>query len=284
MSARPDPNSERKPGDPFVYKPRLKLDPEDPTLEQKLHQCGLHNMTQHAAAAVLGVSADTLQRLWKDHPEFKEAFLQGKHMREAKLRIVGDRHMLTDPSTWRFLAKNELGMSDDPSKARLDETATKALKSQMTPAERKGRILELQAKLIGERRIVSRDVSQGGQNGHHDHSQPGAEVPTGPASGGGRARGDGAAGSAGAKATSQRGQQERLAQSQAHGEGQSKAVAALQERLAQLEASAVRKNPRKDGQPHTDRTKAPVAPPANTRQEERDHAPSRLPGRIERPR
>lgn len=268
MSARPDPNGDRKPGDPFVYK-KLgpKLDPEDPTLEQKLHQCGLHNMTQDATAAVLGVSTDTLQRLWKAHPEFKEAFQAGKHMREAKLRIIGDRHMLTDPSTWRFIAKNELGMSDDPSKARLDETATKALKSQMTPAERKGRILELQAKLIGERRIVSRDVSRG----------------TDDADGADRVGAVQAQGRQDPQAA-QRGQQEGLAQPQAHEGGPSKAVAALQERLAQLEASAVRKNPRKDGQPHTDRTKTPVVPPANTRQEEREHAPSRLPGRIERPR
>jgi hypothetical protein len=75
---------------------------------------------------------------------------------------------------------------------------------------------------------------------------------------------------------------------------------ALQERLEILEASAVRKNPRKDGQPHTDRSKVnaqdPQARPAGARlpagarpqdapvasvtNKPMAHAPPRLPGRL----
>jgi hypothetical protein len=78
-----------------------------------------------------------------------------------------------------------------------------------------------------------------------------------------------------------------VAQPQAHESGPLKALKELTERMGALEASAVRKNPRKDGKPHTDRTKpaqAAVASATNTGDEEGDHAPPKLPGRIERRR
>jgi hypothetical protein len=75
-------------------------------------------------------------------------------------------------------------------------------------------------------------------------------------------------------------QSEGRSQPQAHEGGPQTAIAALQARLAQLEASAVRKNPRKDGKPHTDRTKVAVDSGPNKLQEGLRHAPGRLPGRL----
>lgn len=278
VSARPDPNAARKGGDPFIYKPRPKLDVADETLLQRMHQCGMHNMTHYQAAAVLGVSRDRLEDFWKLHPEYREAFEAGKHMRGAKIRILGDRHMALDPSTWRFVAKNELGMSDDPSKARADEAAAGLMHQQMDRGEIDKRILELHAKLGGFSR-ESQDIEE---IQHADQAPAAARPDPGAA----ERRPKAAAPQAQGLPLLQRASQEGVAQPQAHESGPLKALKELMERLGALEASAVRKSPRKDGKPHTDRTKpvqAAVAPATNTG-DEGDHAPPKLPGRIERKR
>lgn len=71
---------------------------------------------------------------------------------------------------------------------------------------------------------------------------------------------------------------------QAHASDIADKAAALDDalrRIKDLEASIVRKNPRKDGQPHTDRTQQ-VAQPANRVQEGINGGPPLLPGRIQR--
>ena len=149
--ARPDPNAQRPGGSPFKYKPRPKLDPLDEALEGQMVQAGMLNLTQPAAAAMLGVGKSTLLDFWEANPRFREAYEQGKRLREVKLRAIGDRHMVGDPATWRFMAKNELGLSDDPSKAKADEATAGAIHQAMTRQEADKRILELKAKLIGQR-------------------------------------------------------------------------------------------------------------------------------------
>lgn len=278
-----DPNGERKPGEPFRYKPGIALEPSE-GLIQRFLQCGMKNLTHEETAAILGVSRSTLELFWGKHEDHKQAFLDGKQMRKVKLRAMGDTHAALDPATWRFVAKNELGLSDDPSKARLDEQATKTLKG-MTREEANKRILELKPKLIGEQRIVSRETYTTQENGDveaaesRDRPMRGELSPS--------AKGTGESPQGGGAPQGQVSAGEGRGSAPAAG----KAVEALQKRLAELEASAVRKNPRKDGQPHTDRSKLSEATKgprkegpdrdANRRQEIKPaHAPGRLPGRL----
>lgn len=232
-----DPNAGKKPSDPWVYRPGSLLQPSDRLTLQML-QCGMKNLTHEETAAVLGVGRTYLEKFWAENPDHRQAFLDGKQMRKVKLRATLDMHAQLDPATARFLAKNELALSDDPSKAKLDEQATKTLKG-MSREEANKRILELTPKLIGS--SVSRETYTT--------------------------------------------QEQAPPQEASQGQAQAfplPAVKDLQARLAELEASTVRKNPRKDGQPHTDRTKAPPVDAApNSRQEVRPaHAPQRLPGRL----
>jgi hypothetical protein len=312
------------------YKPGRLLDPtEDERLLDKMTLAGSKNLTADETAVMLGVSASTLSKFWGEFPDYKEAWLYGKGLRRIKLRGMGDMHAMMDAPTWRFLAKNELALSDDPSKAKADEASAKLIKA-MTPEEARGRILELQAKLVGER-IVPREtyttqgqpdgqqVLAGSRSGRLEEgaararsaggarvgraavsapaasfdggapyqaldSAPGSTPPldagsvvADPAFGKGwlakaqpvddrpaiqarvqevharAAEGDAAQprrarqGSAGAQPTA-------IEKAEA-------VIAKLQERLGALEASAVRKAPRKDGQPHTDRTKPAPAEP-----------------------
>jgi hypothetical protein len=308
------------------YKPGRLLDPaEDDRLLDKMTLAGTKNLTADETAVMLGVSASTLSKFWSEYPDYKEAWLYGKGLRRIRMRGMGDMHAMTDAPTWRFLAKNELGLSDDPSKAKADEATAKLVKA-MTPEEARGRILELQAKMVGER-IVSRETynsevadgvrdraqpereavrpvrdrvagrsaagaapgrsllagagSQGGESapGRQGGGDPGADLrPEPPAFGKGwLAKAQPVADDRPTVQAPGREERSSVVESDAaqlrrgqarEGRGgvqpttieQAEAVIAkLQQRLGDLEASAVRKNPRKDGQPHTDRTKPPAA-------------------------
>lgn len=297
MSARPDPNANRQPGEPFRYKPRPKLEASDPTLIDRMVQAGMHNMSHEEAAAILGVSRSTLELFWESSPDHRAAFDAGKQLRKARLRAIVDRHAMLDPPTARFLAKNELGMSDDPSKAKADEASAAATNLAMSKDEAIARIREIRQRLISasparetaretiqrsESRYARRAAELGDEVEDVDEAaqSAGAMGPEG-LLGSEEARGGGESADRARSAPPApiRAQQEGSAQSQA---GEGGALEKLHARIAELEASAVRKNPRKDGKPHTDRTKAPVDSATNRSQEGRSRVPGRLPGRIER--
>jgi hypothetical protein len=117
---------------------------------------------------LLGVNRNYLAAFWGEHPEFREEYDTGREMRAIKLRAIGDRHASYDPATWRFLAKNELGLSDDPSKTKLQEEAAKQLSS--GPDETRARIMELTGKLVGVRNGEETVKANAGA-----HPQPGAK-------------------------------------------------------------------------------------------------------------
>lgn len=280
MSTNTDPNGNRRPGEPFKYKPGKLLEPAD-GMEERFTATGMLNASHEECAAAFGVSRSTLEAFWADHPEMKEAFQHGKLLRRIKLRRTLDMHANLDAPTARFLAKNELGLSDDPSKAKADEAQAKALK-RMGRQEANSRILELTAKLVGEtvngretipeRRIVSRetisDVSQGGDDAKAAMPvQSAGDVSRVPRD---RLRHGSIPETGGA------------GQAQALPQGETRtAIEKLAQRLGELEASAVRKSPRKDGQPHTDRTKPPAAvaePPNRGQTRAVSHGPALLSG------
>jgi predicted DNA-binding protein (UPF0251 family) len=343
MSTNTDPNGDRRPGEPFVYKrSRAKLDPVeiDPA---RFLAMGVKNLTHEEAAAILGVHRSTFEDFLAANEEHKDAFIRGKQLRKVRLREILDIHSRSDPATaWR-LAKNELGLSDDPTKAKLDEAQTRILK-RMDREEALGRIAELQKRLgiVGvvenveeERptttralviapdapakpaparpkagRIVlndgfedaeevkpSRYVRRAAELGYDEDAQApaGQEVQAAadhepahragddPVDAAQDRRGRAAKGATDGKGEEQgrqRGPDAAEGRGEAVREGaaaeRAKTIETLQARLAELEASAVRKHPRKDGKPHTDRTKQPatVAPKANSGQV-RSYAPPR---------
>lgn len=130
------------------FTPRI-LKPGERLLNQMVNLGGL-NVSQPEAAAVLGVNVSTLQEFWVHNPEYREAYEAGKSIRKFKIRALIDMHAVEDAPTARFLAKNELGMSDDPSKARADEANAGYLagKAKMSREEAERRINELRMKLI----------------------------------------------------------------------------------------------------------------------------------------
>lgn len=285
----------KKAAEPFRYKARPKLEPGDGMLEQMV-QLGMLRVNQHTAAAVLGCSADTLRSFWTAHPEYRDAYDAGQQLDNVRTSRLLRMHAVSDPATARFLAKNYLELSDDPSKARLDEESTKALKSR-TPEETRARIQEILGKLkVIEHEPASRETSKDEQKqGDVRQTVPESAVRrAGVPSDGSGDRGQPVRASSAPQGRQvlQRPLKEGLAQPEAHGKGQSQGsspvVAELQKRLSELEASAVRKNPRRDGQPHTDRTKAnstqlassSVDNASNKPQEGRPYAPARLPGRL----
>ena len=258
----------------FRYKPRLKLEPSQQLLDQ-MQAIGQMNVSQGEAAALLGVSRTRLLDFWGDNPEYREHYDAGRELRKVRTRRILDMHMVTDPATARFMAKNELEMSDDPSKAKADEAQARSTEQNMTLTEAKQRLLELSAKFAPkviehnphEQRsaIVSRETihrsTPGAAHGQASEARP-PQRQVGQTQDAGRAARPAAAGVPGPADATQA------------------SIDRLQARLAAIEASAVRKNPRKDGQPHTDRTKA-VDIPANSQQEGKPaHVPGRLPGRI----
>jgi AraC-like DNA-binding protein len=157
MATLPDPNGEREEGSPFQYKPRRKLDPADPKLPERIHMGATRNLNKGELATMLGVSRDHLADIFRDHPHLQEAYEDGRQTRRAKLRMLGDRHAITDPSTWRFLAKNELELSDDPSKAKADEAAAGLIHQQIDRGEIDKRIMELQAKVFGRMKVIEHE-------------------------------------------------------------------------------------------------------------------------------
>ena len=304
------------PATPFKYKPRPKLEPGEAMLDQ-MANLGMLNVSHIEAAAVLGCSRTTLELFWEANPEYREAYDNGKLLRKARLRKIVDMHSISDAGTARFLAKNELGMSDDPSKARADEAAAAEAHGRMNREQANKAILELQRKLGAK--VIEHDPGE-------VYREPGKDQPKQ----GRSERKDAALGKAANQgAGAQRGQQEGLAQPQADAAGEPgvdggvpeapgprtprqadpdahdappqgpglhakaagapvdqptpggvSAVARLEARLADLEASAVRKNPRKDGAAHTDRTKAVDAPTNRPQVRGATHVPGRLPGRL----
>src|SRR5262245_5315779 len=130
--------SERPPGAamPLVYKPRPLLEPDERLLAQ-MQVIGGYKVSQEEAAALLGVSRDTLRLFWEKHPEYREHYEAGRTLRRVKVRRLLDMHAITDAGTARFLAKNELGLSDDPSKAKADEAAAREANKRMSGEEAK---------------------------------------------------------------------------------------------------------------------------------------------------
>jgi hypothetical protein len=328
----PDPNGDRKPGDPFIYK-RMgkKLDPVEIEPKQLLAM-GVKNLTHEEAAAMLGVHKSTFDAFLAENEEHRDAFHRGKQARKIRLREILDMHARNDPATaWR-LAKNELGLVDDPTKAKLDEAQTRILRK-MDRDEALGRIKELQGKLgitiDGEsrREEPARQARPGRQSaqtlpalpapgpakpkagrlvlneaafeedvpakpsryakratelGYEDEADvPAAEPADGhrddPVDAAQDRQGRAAKGATHGKVKGERAEASEGGGREAEGAGsadRAETIRVLQARLAELEASAVRKHPRKDGQPHTDRTKQPaVAPKANTGQV-RSYAPA----------
>ena len=345
----------KKAAELFRYKPQAKLSVDDPTLWDRMVLAGSLRLTQATAAVLLGCSADTLQRFWKDCPEYREAYEAGKELDNVRTARLLRMHAVTDPGTARFLAKNYLELSDDPSKAKADEATADALKS-MSRQEAEGRILELKAKLVGEtvygetKKDEQEQPTGASHNGTEDLerselveqrrirgtedaaeaqgqqvllgplqeglAQPQA-LPEGQGKGVSHGQDQSSGGDSAQKPQIPHGAQQKASRGsdhpgnggENHGDGgrggqaqrrgelpvpggqgvlsEPTAIDRLQARLAELEASAVRKNPRKDGQPHTDRTRVPAEPPtdvvvdaASNNRQERPHAPGRLPGRL----
>ena len=248
------------------YKPRALLEPDERLMGQ-MHALGVLDPDQHELASALGCSVDTLQRFWRQHPEYKEAFEDGQAKGRLQLRKLLRGHAMVDPGTARFLAKQYLKMSDDPSKAKADEAAGQLMRRAMSREEANGRILELKGKLIGE----TIQAPRGGppaRVGHHPQVQDdgGRAVQ--------RARPVG-----GVQAHAPRALPTR--EPRVGGDSSTAALDQLVQRVQTLEASTVRKAPRKDGNPHTDRTQE-VAQPANRVQMGINGGPPLLPGRIQR--
>lgn len=253
----------------FRYKPRPKLEPSETLLEQ-MQTIATWGVSQEEAATALGCSKDTLRLFWLKHPEYQEAWEAGKEVRKIRLRRQLDMHAMSDPGTARFLAKNELGLSDDPSKARADEAQAETLKGRMARDELDKRLAELHGKMIEGTAEEIEDA---------DGQRVARPVPALPRPQATR-RPDHAGGHALAKEPPARPQTARPAGAQPKPAGVPQEE--VLRRIAEIEASMVRKYPRKDGQPHTDRSKTPVDKQTNKPQTGTTipGAPGRLPGRI----
>ena len=139
----------------FQYKPRRqKLHIDDPGLLDRLTELGAGLPLSQAldvAALSLGVSRSTLFQFLKENPEAKDAWKQGRVMKKAQFAKKGEQFAMVDPPTWRFLAKQYLGMSDNPktdkATAQLANAETKKL---MSREEAIKRIMELQRKVPTE--------------------------------------------------------------------------------------------------------------------------------------
>lgn len=101
----------------FKYKPRAsKLELGDtingkPILDY-IAELASYRHTQEEAAGLIGCSPRTFKKFLADHEEASHAWKDGKRLFKASLRRLGMLHARSDPSTWRFLAKNHLDMTD----------------------------------------------------------------------------------------------------------------------------------------------------------------------------
>lgn len=79
--------------------------------------------TQAEICAIVGVSDETINaRCKKDHGiTFLEYFRQKREGGRASLRRTGWKLAQTTPSVWIFMAKNWLGMSDNPAQSDDDK-------------------------------------------------------------------------------------------------------------------------------------------------------------------
>ena len=334
MATNTDPNGDRQPGEPFVYKRRAKLDPMEIEPKRFLAM-GVKNLTHEECAAILGVHRSTFEDFLAENEEHKEAYLAGKQARKIRLREILDLHARNDPATaWR-LAKNELGLVDDPTKARLEEAQTSILRK-MDRTEALGRIAELSKKLgvtiehepapepktrvrpadqpkaaavpqiappkpkagrlvlnedafedVKQTVKPSRYAQRSKELGYEDETDLPAAEPADrhrddPVDAAQDRQAGAAKGATDGKAREE-GRQRREDAAEAGeagraGDERAKTIEALQARLTELEASAVRKHARKDGRPHTDRTKQPPAvdSKANSGQTGRSYAPPLL--------
>lgn len=139
----------------FQYKPRrLKLHIDDPGLLDRLTElaAGLPFVKAIDFAAIaLGVSRSTLSAFLKDNPEAKDAWQQGRIIKKAQFAKKGEQFAMVDPPTWRFLAKQHLGYSDNPKVDKpMGELAGAETKKLMSREEAIKRIMELQRKVPRE--------------------------------------------------------------------------------------------------------------------------------------
>ena len=140
----------------FRYKQprRRKLEPTEQTFGT-LRSLASRMCTQKEAAAILQVHVDTLQKFFRAYPEAKEAWVAGKEIGRAQLRMPLCDQAKEDPVQARFLAKQKcwLGYQDKPGTAKVD------VRVQDRPrAERLARIMELQEKVLSNSPTVGPDL------------------------------------------------------------------------------------------------------------------------------
>ena len=130
----------------FRYKQprRRKLEPTEQTFGTIRSLAG-RMCTQKEAAAILQVHQDTPQRFYRAYPEAKEAWVAGKEIGRAQLRMLLWDQAKQDPAQARFLAKQKtwLGYQDNPAPAKVDVTV-----QELPKEERLARIMELQEKVL----------------------------------------------------------------------------------------------------------------------------------------
>ncbi len=130
----------------FRYKQprRRKLEPTEQTLGT-LRSLASLMCTQKQAAAILQVHVDTLQKFFRAYPEAREAWVAGKEIGRAQLRMLLWDQAQQDPAQARFLAKQKcwLGYQDNPGPAKADVSV-----QEQSEAERLAKIQELQEKVL----------------------------------------------------------------------------------------------------------------------------------------
>lgn len=87
-------------------KPRAKLQVNEETLN-RLTALAQIMCTQKEAAAVMGVSASTLEKFISQNAEAQEAWHSGKYQGRASLRRLLWKQAQTDANQARFLAKDK---------------------------------------------------------------------------------------------------------------------------------------------------------------------------------
>lgn len=129
----------------FKYKGRKRLlEPTDQTFGQ-IRALAARMMTQEEIAAILQTSLSNLKIFFREHPESKEAWEEGKEIGRARLRALLWEQAKEDPAQARFLAKQQdwLGYDEKSGSGNLTVNINSIPKE-----ERIKRVQELQSKLI----------------------------------------------------------------------------------------------------------------------------------------
>lgn len=81
-----------------------------------VERCAQIDCTQEEIAAVIGCSLDTVERRCEEDNgiKFAEYYKEKKLGGRASLRRQGYKHAEKSAAVWIFLAKNRLGMRDNP--------------------------------------------------------------------------------------------------------------------------------------------------------------------------